>query len=334
VTELIILDVGHGNCSLLRSDGETAVIDAPTGSLLLDTLRDLGITTVDAAFVSHADKDHLAGITAILASRDVVVRTVFLNPDAQRRSKLWESFRSAVTLAERQGTCVVSTSLSTTSPGEVRIGSATVRVVAPSAALALTGVGGRTPNDRLVTANSLSAVLSIRVGSDPSVLLTGDMDDVGLDDALSHGAVFAANVLVFPHHGGSPGGDPVGFTQRLLDSVRPHSVYFSNGRGRYENPQPLIVATAVSQGCAIACTQLAHACSDTSLESEHLEAIRSHGRAHGRACAGSMTLALVGGAQRSSRSAENAHATFVGRVVPTPMCRNQNVPLVHAATAI
>lgn len=320
MSEIILLDVGHGNCAVLRSGAESAVIDAPIGPLLIDTLRDLGITQVDAAFVSHADKDHLAGIITLLTSTDVHVRKVFINPDSNRRTKLWRTFCAAVSVAERDGTCLVHTSLSTTAPGAVSIGTSSVKIVGPSARLALTGVGGKDRFDRTVTANSLSAVLNVTDLSCRGVLLAGDVDHIGLDDAIEHNADLIADVLVFPHHGGSPGTSATDFTQKLLKAVGPHSVYFSNGRGRFDNPKPEIVSEVVNAGCRVSCSQLAHACSDKTLDSDHLENIRAHGKDGGSSCAGSVTVSLIGGARRSSDDAEDAFRNFVGQKVPTPLC--------------
>jgi len=186
MTEMTVLDVGHGNSAILRSAGQVAVVDAPTRSLLLDTLRDMAIETVDVAFISHADKDHLAGIVGLLTSKTVRVNTLYLNVDANRRSRLWRDLLAAVAVAQAQGSCKVVTSLSSTTPGRVDVGDARIHVVAPSASLTLTGVGGRTQDDQLVTANSLSAVLRVEHQDERSgVLLAGDMDEIGLKDAVA-----------------------------------------------------------------------------------------------------------------------------------------------------
>src|SRR3546814_3209881 len=93
------------------------------------------------------------------------------------------------------------------------------------------------------------------------VLLAGDMDDSSLDQALAAGVDLSANVLVFRHHGGLPGGsDPAAFAMTLLDAVKPRSVIFSNGKGRHDNPRPEIIAPLREWGCTIACTQLSERC--------------------------------------------------------------------------
>ncbi len=321
MTELTILDVGHGNCALIRSSGEVAVVDAPTRSLLLDTLRDMGIATIDAAFISHADKDHLAGIVGLLTSKAVRVRTLYVNADAGRRSRLWGSLLAAIAVAERDDGLRVVTSLSAATPGQVPVGRAMVHVVAPSTTLTLRGVGGVTADERPITANALSAVLRIEHLTDgQGVLLAGDMDEIGLLDAIANRADLRARVLVFPHHGGSPNGDAAAFTADLLAQVNPAVVVFSNGRNRYDNPQPNIVSAVRARGCGVACTQMSKNCSADIVPLKHLEDVRAHGRSEGLSCAGSMTLDLVGGAERRTLASAQYEA-FIDSDVPTPMCR-------------
>lgn len=321
MSSVTLLDVGHGNCAIVKDGDKTAVIDSPTGALLLDTLEDMAIDTISVAIVSHSDKDHIAGILSLLTSDRVRVERVYVNPDGQKRTKVWEAFRIAAHYAEKKGTCEILTSLSSTTPGMIPVGDVTIAVVAPSAALALTGVGGLTPEKRPVTANTLSAVLRIEKDGD-GVLLAADMDDTSLDNAIDLGANMSAKVLVFPHHGGLPGtGDPSAFAIKLLEVVQPSAVIFSNGRGRHDNPRPEIVGSIRDKGCTIACTQLSERChAQAVIETAHLGSIRAQGRGFGTCCAGSVTLTLDGGAARSAED-EKRHQQFVETKVATPMCR-------------
>lgn len=50
IPELIVLDVGHGNCAILRDTEAVTVIDCPPGTTLLDTLEQLEISTVNSVF--------------------------------------------------------------------------------------------------------------------------------------------------------------------------------------------------------------------------------------------------------------------------------------------
>jgi beta-lactamase superfamily II metal-dependent hydrolase len=323
MTTVTLLDVGHGNCTIVCAGTATVVIDSPTEGLLLHTLEDMKINRIAAAIISHADKDHIAGIIPLLTSNTVQVERVYVNPDGQKRTKIWHAFRVAVAEAELKGSCEVVTSLSTTTPGIIEVGEATITVVSPSAALALTGVGGETPGGQTVTANTLSGVLRVDSrGAGNGVLLAGDMDEISLDYAIAAGAKLSANVLVFPHHGGLPGSaDPTAFAMKLLDAVKPQSVIFSNARGRYDNPRPEIVGPARERGCAIACTQLSERCHANTVDAaDHLEPIRAHGKHAGACCAGSVTLTLGPTAVRVP-GADERHQRFITDKVATPMCR-------------
>jgi beta-lactamase superfamily II metal-dependent hydrolase len=321
MSEFIILDVGHGNCAILRDSGVAVVVDAPTGGLLLDTLDDLGIDTVHSAFISHADKDHIAGILSLLTSERIKVERIFVNPDAAKRTVIWRDFLAAVSVAHRSGTCVVKTSVSSTEPGTVKVGNVSIDVVAPSPSLALAGAGGETSDGRKITSNTLSAVLRVSENGAEAVLLAGDLDEIGLDDATAHGADLSASLLVFPHHGGLPGGDPKAFAMKLIGCVRPDSVIFSNGRYRHDNPRQEIVSATVSVGCSVACTQLSDRCNPGPIEGERsdLENVRAIGRP-GKCCGGSMTIDLAAGARRPDEATKR-HAEFISESVATPMCR-------------
>lgn len=322
MTKVILLDVGHGNCAIVRSGRATAVIDCPTGSILLDTLRDLGVGIVETAIISHADKDHIAGILSLLTSRTIKVERIYVNPDSQKRTKIWEDFRVAAAVAEQTGDCDVVTSLSTTTPGTVPVGNATISVLSPSVALTLAGVGGKTTSGRAVTANTLSGVLRISVGGGAGLLLAADMDEVGLDEALAAQTNLGSDVLVFPHHGGLPGtADVDDFVAKIMKAVEPRTVVFSNGRGRHDNPRPEIVEPVRVSGCAIACTQLSTRCrAEPTSERDHLEPIRASGWKSGASCAGSMTFTLASEVERNPAGLRS-HAAFIASEVTSPMCR-------------
>ena len=74
MSDAIVFDVAHGNCCLIRSKGACGVIDAPRKALLLNTLEDMGIACVDVAFISHADKDHIAGVIGLLSSQTIELK--------------------------------------------------------------------------------------------------------------------------------------------------------------------------------------------------------------------------------------------------------------------
>ena len=326
MSDVVVLDVGHGNCCLVHSQAAYCVIDAPLGELLLNTLEDLGITCIDVAFISHADKDHIAGIIGLLSSKTIQLKKLYLNPDSQKKTKIWRDLRAAVKVAERQGSCEVVSTLTTTTPGSVTVGDVVINVEAPSTSFALAGSGSNDDKGRHITSNSISALLRLKHGDSPGILLAGDIDEVGLDDALNCHRDLAAQTLVFPHHGGLPAAsDATAFVNQIMDAVNPSLVIFSNGRGKHENPRPEIVLPVAQAGCRIACTQLAKNCSKSQkFDDSHLESHRAHGRPTGACCAGSITIDLANGGRRYA-TMELAHQEFIDGAVETPMCRVQAI---------
>jgi competence protein ComEC len=76
-------DVGQGDAVLVRSAGETALIDAgPDPGLLEKCLGTLGIRRVDLVVLSHFDLDHVGGADALVGRADRVLIGPSDGPDA------------------------------------------------------------------------------------------------------------------------------------------------------------------------------------------------------------------------------------------------------------
>ena len=70
---ITFLDVGQGDCSVVRFEGKTYVIDGGSSSVsgvgnyrILPFLKCMGIRKVDGIFLSHMDDDHINGIAELL----------------------------------------------------------------------------------------------------------------------------------------------------------------------------------------------------------------------------------------------------------------------------
>lgn len=320
MSDMLILDVAHGNCAIVHNAGAVAVIDAPVGSAVLDTLDQLGVTHIEHALISHSDADHLTGILALLTSDRVTIGHLYLNPDADKASAAWRDLIAAVRVASRNNETRTITSLSVSTPGVLAVGDISITVVSPSEALAISAVGGRSPDGKPNSANTLSAVIKVERNPDVGVLLAGDLDATGLKDVVASGAKLTASALVYPHHGGLPGaGKPTDFVQELLSLVAPVQVFVSNGRNKHANPRSEIVEAIINRGCSLACTQLAKACGDP-VAGTHLEKWPAAGRDTRHSCAGTISLTLEAGGAVRDRAIEAAFRKFVANHVPRAMC--------------
>jgi competence protein ComEC len=169
--EATVLDVGHGLAVLVRTRARSLLFDAgaryPSGfdsgeEIVLPALRSLGIKTLDAIVISHADNDHAGGLGAVLEAFPRA--TLIAGPDLQmrqaiscRRGQRWEWDGVLFEIAH------------------------------PSAAFPLLG-------------NDSSCVLKVST-ADHALLLTGDVERAAERSLVAAGLDLTADVVVVPHHG-------------------------------------------------------------------------------------------------------------------------------------
>lgn len=228
------IDVGQGDSLLLITpDGHTLLVDSgglglgflPQGRRVqaaFDTGEDLvspvlwerGIRRLDAVALTHAHRDHMGGLPAILRNFRPTELWVGENPPV-------ESYRELLQEADSLGV-----QLRRLTAGEdFTLGEAEVRVFAPAAGYK----AGTQP------ANNDSLVLRLSYDTD-SVLLTGDAES-GEEHAMSTQAGLASTVLKIGHHG-SVTSTGAGF----LAAVHPQWAVISCGRkNRFGHPRQEIL---------------------------------------------------------------------------------------------
>ena len=124
-----------------------------------------------------------------------------------------------------------------TNAGEIQINH-----IGPSKYLAAKGVGGQDRKDRRITSNSISASFIVSYKGKSLVFISGDIDQISLDEIKYIGNDIKANVLVFPHHGGKiEVGNVVDFTKQLISESNPDTIVFSIGRRKFKNPRPEVI---------------------------------------------------------------------------------------------
>lgn len=321
MAELIILDVGHGNCAVVRDGTDVSVIDCAPGSTLIDTLDFLGIREISRVLISHADEDHIGGATNLLLEKHV--HDVYVNPDV-RKSDVWHDLRSVLEYLRRAGRTRVHPSLTTNDNGSFDAGELRLEVLAPSPENALGGAGGYNTENRRQSPNSMSAVIRVVHDSFPVALLPADMDYRGFAHLRDRGIDLRARILVFPHHGGLPGGgNAEEFTRELCDVVAPHLIVFSVSRKRPLFPRTEIIRS-VRRGDTtphIACTQLSQNCAPTMPRHDfnHLSTLPARGKVENSCCGGTVVVELSGDGTKPEVFIHR-HAEFVRSAVDTPMC--------------
>jgi competence protein ComEC len=294
--ELIILDVGHGNCALLRDTNGVILIDCPPGSILMEALEKFAITEISHVLISHADKDHIAGLPQLLLN--IKVNNIHLNSDWLRGTDIWKDVCSALGDARKHYGVNVEPHLTMTTTGRLDVGEVKIEILAPSPELAISGVGGRDLEDKRLSANTLSAVVSLVYNERRVAILAGDLDQTGLNNLIGERTDLQADVLVFPHHGGRPGtsADSQAFAQRLSDLVNPQLVIFSIDRSLHKNPNDEIMQGVLQSvpKAHIMCTQLSEKCATSlpSIAPSHLGSFPSKGFTDNKCCGGTILIEL------------------------------------------
>jgi beta-lactamase superfamily II metal-dependent hydrolase len=319
--ELLILDVGHGNCAILRDTLAVTIIDCGfDGKILLETLEQLAINAVDHILISHADIDHIGGLEPLV--KEFPVRNIYLNADASKKGRTWQGILKTLELAERSGT-EVHIGLTSRYSKKIISGEVDIEILAPSASIAASGPGGIDQDGHTLASNSMSVVIGLIHNSHRVALLPGDMDEIGLKHLQKNHKDLEAQILVFPHHGGNPGSaDGLEFAQSLCNSVRPDLVIFSLQRELYDNPKENILRGVVTTlpDTHIVCTQLSRKCSPilVTSDSSHLNNLPAQGLVSNTCCGGTIRI-KINGDRMVYTPAPVLHQKFVKGLV-SPLC--------------
>ncbi|MCP4639260.1 MAG: DNA internalization-related competence protein ComEC/Rec2 [bacterium] len=227
------LDVGHGDATLVRTpEGKTILIDGGEcdeyrrrgKDVVAPFLEARGIRRLDCVVVSHADRDHIGGLTHIVENFPVecVVR-----PPGHDDVPLMREF---IALCDERGVPV-----RTVWRGhQLDLGDATFEVLHPPSA---------DWADRH-SVNDASLVLRLD-WEGPRVLFTGDIELLG-ERELARGDC-AAEVLKVPHHGSTTSS-----SERFLRHVNPALAAISAGMvSRRSDVDPGVVARYDERGVPV-----------------------------------------------------------------------------------
>lgn len=192
-----VIDVGKADAILIETPEGAVLSDCATAEqaeTVLRVLKQRDIQKLRAVWISHADSDHVGGLTQIL--REVPAEEVIVSP-----------YTELTGLPEGQA-------VRTVCAGEmITYGEAEFRVLAPLEDLESTNE------------NSLVYKLSYK---DFSMLFCGDIEEKAESLLLdAYGDTLRADVLKVPHHGSaSATGDG------LLEAVQPRYAIISSGEDR------------------------------------------------------------------------------------------------------
>lgn len=198
--KMTVLDVGQGQCMILRLGDYHAVIDCggsdpeDAGELAVRVLHSAGITHIDALILTHYDADHAGGAPHFL--NRLQVDTVYV-PMANTERTLSEE----IAVQTENLTCVTSMVQIETSGGTIRL---------------------YPPN---LTDSSNNNGLSVLATSEEyDILITGDLDADAEAELLRTWPIPDIELLVAGHHGAK-----TSTSYYILSTLKPEIVVISAG---------------------------------------------------------------------------------------------------------
>lgn len=204
------IDVGQGDAALVVCDDKTMLIDGgkPRASSIIYTyLKNLNIDYLDYIVASHADDDHIGGLSASLAKMKV---GNVLAPETEADTRSYESLKNKIA---EQGLKITHPK-----PGEsLDFGSSKIEFYGPIT---------ESESDR----NNGSIVMKIIYG-DTSFLFTGDAEREEEQEILNAGYDLSSTILKVGHHGSKNS-----TTYPFLREVMPKYAVISVGDNNYGHP--------------------------------------------------------------------------------------------------
>lgn len=204
------IDVGKGDCILIRTGEENILVDAGysgTAGKVTDYLSALGVDKVDRMIITHYDKDHVGGAVKLASAFNV--GKLYLpgyEPDNNR-------FTDLVNWAGSNGVEKIKVD------GNIAFESGSAEFVIYSSDVVYNPESSDEGND-----NDVSLVIGLTY-STRKILLAGDIEKEGIKSFLSKG-IGEFDIIKMPHHGKKEGN-----TSDLLDSVNPKYAVITDETG-------------------------------------------------------------------------------------------------------
>lgn len=227
------VSAGKADAILLSAGDSVCLIDAGyarSRGKILTAMERMGVTRLDAVFVTHTDDDHVEGLTW-LAQSDLEIGAWYASAmytDIKKEEK-----HPAVQAAKLRGAQVQWLKAGDCVP----LGNASLDVLAP---IALS-----TDKD-----NDNSLVMMLRSASG-DMLLTGDIEFPGEQTLLESGASLKCDVLKVANHA-----DDDTASEAFVRAASPQvAVISTSSAEKPETPDPRVVSLLQSAGAQIAVTQ-------------------------------------------------------------------------------
>ncbi len=252
--QIIFLDVGQGDCCLIRTEtGHNYLFDCGSSSrrkvgeyVLLPTLKFYGITSLDGVFVSHPDVDHMNGIQELLelaADNHLTIKSLVL-PAVEQSARQVQFGELLEAVDEKSGgqKTTQTTRVVWVSAGDAwESGSVRFLCLHPER------------ESGTMNENAYSECFYVDFG-DFTLLLTGDVEGSGEEALLAElqrRGIGQLDLLKTAHHGSRNS-----TTEEFLQQLHPGTAIISCGsNNRYGHPHAELLNRLESAGVQWICTK-------------------------------------------------------------------------------
>lgn len=225
--EIFFLDVGQGDAACVLCDGKAMMIDGGTSAesnKIFSFLESHGVSSLDYIVASHADADHVGGLSGALnyvIKKDAAIGTVYCTV-TQDDSEPFQDFVKYLSRVDRE--------ITVPKAGDTFfLGSAKVTIIYPDY---------DTPKG-----DNTSIVLRIEYGT-TSFLFTGDCETEDEANIFLSGYNVESDVLKIAHHGSRYSTSEV-----FLESVGPeYAVISVGGSNTYGHPTEDVLSNLSNMG--------------------------------------------------------------------------------------
>ena len=232
--EVHFIDVGQGDCALIRTGTASILIDSgeyEQYSTVSRYLKRQGITSLDYIVVSHPHTDHMGCMYRIV---DSFGARALIMPDVKELEPDIPLYRRLMDSVGRQGIPVMYAEAGTS----LELGeNCRLEILSPTA--------------QYEDLNNMSVTVRFVYGN-VRFLFTGDIERDAESDILESGQDISADVLKVPHHGSGTSS-----TKIFVQAVSPRYAVFSVGAANdYGHPHSNIVELYRKLGASILRTDM------------------------------------------------------------------------------